>query len=129
MSAVPTIEIELDRKRNLKLTFGALSRAELQLSKLRGGERVNLIQMLNGLPSFLEMQAILWAGLLHEDPKLEFDAVGEMLAVTDFISVLTKVQEAAREQSPKNEQHVNGEDQSPPLQPTGSSSGASGASS
>ena len=64
------VPIELDKMRNLRLDFNALSRAE----------RINKKNYLNGDDwkniSVSELTALIWCGLIHEDSNLKMEVVG-----------------------------------------------------
>ena len=66
---VPTKKIKFDKERTLRLDLNALCRAE----KVTGRNF-----LLGGLanPDYNAILALIWAMLLHEDPKLTFEEVG-----------------------------------------------------
>ena len=66
------VPLRLDRERTLILSFNALCRAE----------EVTGIAFLMGEFTFSSvrvMRALVWAGLLHDDPTLTLEAVGDMI--------------------------------------------------
>lgn len=99
---VKPVPITLDKERTLKYDLNAF--AELE-------ERFGTIQK-----AFDELQqqklkavrAIVWAGLIHEDPKLTEQQVGAMLSFADLASILPAVTEAIEAALPK----VSAEDES-----------------
>lgn len=77
------IPLRLDRDRTIILSFNALCRAE----------EVTGVNFLMGEVTFSSvriMRALVWAGLLHEDPILTLEQVGDMIeeAGADKISGL-----------------------------------------
>ena len=67
-----TVPLRLDRDRTLVLSFNALCRAE----------EVTGINFLMGdftFSSVRVMRALVWSGLLHEDPSLSLEEVGDMI--------------------------------------------------
>jgi hypothetical protein len=86
------IDIQLDKPRKLLINSMALRKAEFELNRLRGSD-VRSWESIDGLifqaygkvynttgrlPADL-LFCLLWGGLLHEDPKLQLDDVGQLL--------------------------------------------------
>jgi len=72
--SIPRVKfpIVLDKPRTLKLSFNAFVLVE----------QVTGRSMLSGeleLSSLTALRAIMWAGLVHEDPALTLDVVGDLL--------------------------------------------------
>lgn len=98
MRIIEPVEIELDKKRSMILTMGALMAAEREINKLRALEPKRSVfhlidQEIRGVKE-LDISAdlmlvLLWASLLHEEPTLTVDAVGAM--ATDLRDVMVKV--------------------------------------
>ncbi|WP_026975984.1 GTA-gp10 family protein [Alicyclobacillus contaminans] len=92
---VKPIPITLEKERTLKYDLNAF--AELE-------ERFGTVQQ-----AFDELQkqklkavrAIVWAGLIHEDPKLTERQVGSMLSFADLTGILPAVTEAITAALPK----------------------------
>jgi len=82
----PSILIELDQPRNIRLNTNALVKVEEVL-----GKPLSEFGAAFGLK---EIRALLWAGLLHEDRKLSLDDVGDLIDEAGFEYVSTKVGEA-----------------------------------
>lgn len=82
----PSVLIELDRPRNLRWT----TNAEIKVEELVGKP---IYQIGDGFGK-RELRAVLWAGLIHEDPALSLEQVGDLmdLATDEYISA--KVTEA-----------------------------------
>ena len=59
-------EIKLDKVRNLRIDTAAIEAAE----KALGG--MDIFQIGRSLASVRVVHTVLWAGLLHEDPKLAY---------------------------------------------------------
>lgn len=70
------VSIELDKTRVLRIDFNALVLAEEKLGKL------DLSQILTG--GFKTLRALLWAGLVADDPSLTEEKVGSMIGPADF---------------------------------------------
>jgi len=71
---VPKVKVplRLDRERTLLLSFNALCKAEeITGMNLLAGEVV--------FSSLRVLRALLWAGLLHEDPLLTVEEVGDLI--------------------------------------------------
>jgi len=77
--AAPTVPIELDKPRNLKFTLNSMV-----LFEKHTGKRFN--QLEGGL-SMEELRIMLWACLLHEDPDLTPEQVGDMIHAGNFDQV------------------------------------------
>lgn len=89
------IPIVLDRQRHLLLNLNAYCIAE----EITG---VNYIQKTaSGDLSMRDLRALLYAGLLHEDPKLTLSQVGEMVGADDFGAVGDAVLAAMQESKGK----------------------------
>ncbi|GMA55498.1 hypothetical protein GCM10025857_68550 [Alicyclobacillus contaminans] len=73
-----TLKYDLNAFAEIEDRFGTLQKAfeELEKRKLKA------------------VRAILWAGLLHEDPKLTEQQVGAMLSFADLASILPDVMKA-----------------------------------
>lgn len=82
----PSVLIELDRHRNIRLTTNALVKVEEVLN-------TSLSQMGTSI-GLKEIRALLWAGLLHEDKTLTLETTGDLIDEADFEYVSTKVGEA-----------------------------------
>jgi len=94
---IEPIEIELDKKRQLKITLAGMIQAERKLKQLRGDPMLSLwllpMEELNaGGFSVETTMALLWAGLVHQDKDLTFD---EMLELpSDPKEIVAKVRDA-----------------------------------
>lgn len=85
---VKPVPIMLDKERTLKYDLNAFAEIE---------ERFGTVQK-----AFDELQqqklkavrAVLWAGLIHEDPKLTERQVGSLLSLGDLATILPAVTEA-----------------------------------
>lgn len=120
---IPRVEIPimLDRQRNIKLSFNAFVLVE----------KVTGLSMLSGqldLTSLTAIQAIMWAGLVHEDPTLTLEQVGDLIEDYGIAKVMTDL--AAAIQASMPEFAVGGEDapaSDPPNPQLGGPFGQSGA--
>ena len=87
------VNIRLDKTRKLRFDFNALAEFE----DLMGCSMIAAFQDFrdsrSGAPgvSFKMVRAMLWAGLLHEDPKLTPREAGELLEQTDGDEMLDKM--------------------------------------
>lgn len=81
-----TIEIQLDKKRNLRYTLNSFRILEKQfgISVDKLGENITMETI----------QALLYVGLIHEDKKLTFEAVGDMVDFGNLPDVNQKISEA-----------------------------------
>ena len=87
MRIVEPIEVELDKKRRLLLTVGGLKQAERELNRSRNLQPRKAIFriMMEELPQVEQgdfgidfCEAILWAAMLHEDPEITLEQVGNL---------------------------------------------------
>jgi hypothetical protein len=82
------VAIELDRVRRLKYDFNAVCELEDALGK-------PVTQLKQENVGFREMRAMLWAGLLHEEPDLTIQEAGALAGEAESIEYVTeKVVEA-----------------------------------
>lgn len=98
---IEPIEIDLDKPRHLLLTVGGLKAAERELNKSRDLQPRKAIfriimeecqQIETGDMGMDFCEAILWAGLLHEDPTLKLSDVGAMpFNLRDIIPLVTRL--------------------------------------
>lgn len=90
----PFVMVNLDRPHKLRYTTNALVSMEEILSKPIGQI---VTEFSAGLFGFKDIRAILWAGMLHEDPKLTPEQVGDMIDEAEsFAYVVQQVGEALR---------------------------------
>src|SRR5690554_1729697 len=81
------VEIELDKKRNLRYTMNALAEIEDKLG-------VGLADIGNMEMTVKNVRVVLWSGLIHEDPELTEIEVGNMVDMDNFQMVQEKIAEA-----------------------------------
>jgi hypothetical protein len=127
MRTVEPIEVSLDKPRHLLLTMGGLKAAERELNKSRKLEprqaifRImmdELSRIQDGDCAMDFCEAILWASMLHEEPDLSLESVGNMPwdlpqifpLVTQLImaTYLKMESDAAPETEKKNLTKLNG---------------------
>lgn len=84
----PSVLIELDRPRNIRLNTNALVKAEELL-----GRSISEFEKNFGIK---EIRAMLWVGLQHEDKTLTLETVGELIDEAGLEYVIDKVGEAIR---------------------------------
>ena len=131
-SALPSVFVDLDKRRMLRFTMGSLRRAEKRLNEIRGSD-VSIFQILSeenkGKLGPDEIIVLFHHGLAHEDPNLSEDNVADMIDVRELDILGTRLAEAlggavtTKQPSPE----ANGD--RPLARSPGSSSGPSGASS
>ena len=131
-SALPSVFVDLDKRRMLRFTMGSLRRAEKRLNEIRGSD-VSIFQILSeenkGKLGPDEIIVLFHHGLAHEDPNLTEDNVADMIDVRELDILGTRLAEAlggavtTKQPSPE----ANGD--RPLARSPGSSSGPSGASS
>lgn len=81
------VEINLDRPRHLRYTLNALSEIEDKLG-------IPLTEIGKTPLGIKAVRVILWAGLIHEDPDLTVEAVGDLVDFGNFEEVQLKIAEA-----------------------------------
>jgi hypothetical protein len=96
----PVIPVQLDRPRNLRITFNTL----VEIEKETGKSIMDQATWQN--LGVRDLRVILWAALKHEDPDLTIEDVGRMLGpqnmetVANAIGKAFEVSLARRDQSP-----------------------------
>lgn len=78
------IEVELDKTRTLRYTLNALAEVEDRIG-------VPLEELENVKMTIKNVRILLWAGLIHEDPDLTPEEVGNMVDMGNFQEVQEKV--------------------------------------
>lgn len=112
------VPVKLDKVRTLVLDFNALCKVE----------EVTGVSMLVGQPAFSSMRmmrALVWAGLLHEDPTLSLEFVGQLIQDADAEEILGKILTAYNVAMPEEEEADDSFESDPPLPPAGETSGQS----
>lgn len=82
----PSVLINLDKPRNIRLDTNALVKAEEVLKKP--------LPLIGANCGVRETRALLWAGLLHEDKYLTLDDVGDLIDICGLECASDKVNEA-----------------------------------
>lgn len=98
------INVELDRPRTLVISLNALCKAE----------EVTGESFLAGEPAFSSirvMRALVWAGLLHEDPTLTLDQVGDLIEEAGTDVILGKIITAYSASMPEADEDGEGDDE------------------
>lgn len=120
MPVISTIPIMLDKERHLLYTWTSFMKAELELTKQKGVSTTalevfrNMTSMTSAdaegnavidftKVSMTDLLILVWAGLLHEDPKLSLEKVGDNLLFADLSRVLMAVSEAISSSLPKED--------------------------
>lgn len=91
------VDIELDRKRRLKFNMNALSELEDVLGR-------PITQLSDQTIGMKELRALLWAGLLHEDPDLSLQEVGALVEMENIQLISEKITEAMMLAFPQSDQ-------------------------
>lgn len=78
------VEVELDKKRTIRFTMNAMAEIEDKLG-------VSLEDMGDIKMSIKNVRTILWAGLIHEDPELTEQEVGDMVDMNNMEYVQEQV--------------------------------------
>jgi hypothetical protein len=116
MPVVQTIPFMLEKERHLLYNWNAFMKAELELTKIKGtpptalevfknmamfvdNETVDFTQI-----SLTDLLILVWSGLIHEDPKLTLDRVGDNLLFADLSRVIMAVSEAIAASIPKDDE-------------------------
>lgn len=81
------VDIQLDKKRKLRYTMNALAEIEDALGVTMG--EIDTVKM-----TIKNIRVILWAGLIHEDPELTVEEVGNMVDLQNLDEVQEKITEA-----------------------------------
>ena len=85
----PRVPIMLDKERHLLLTFrGMISFQQVTGKDLRDGKVIS--DMAKGA-SLEDMEALLWACLLHEDRELTLEDVGHLIHTKNMFEVLEAI--------------------------------------
>lgn len=82
----PSVLINLDRPRNIRLNTNAMVKMEEVLNKP--------LSEIGASFGVKEIRAVVWAGLLHEDKTLTLESVGDLLDDADLTYVAKKIGEA-----------------------------------
>lgn len=99
---IPVVEVVLDKPRHLLFDFWALRLAEKQIFQ-DWGVKTSVVAVLADL-TITDLNTLLWAALLHEDPNLTLEQVGHMVHpknldyVADKVTVAFGLQAAADEE-------------------------------
>ena len=81
------VEIELDKTRQIRFTLNALAELEDKLG-------VSLTELEGLNMGVKQIRTFLWAGLLHEEPELSEQAVGNMVDFDNIEYINEKINEA-----------------------------------
>lgn len=87
--------IELDKPRTLLFTMNSF----VELEDMYGSFEEAMKQMQKG--SVKAIRAVLWAGLIHEDPTLTPQKVGAMIDLATLASITDKLSEAIGDALPE----------------------------
>lgn len=97
-SVNPTVEIELDRPRMLKMDLNALATLEEHT-----GKNVFAVDFGFDNLSAIDLRVLLWVCLRHEDPDLTKEHVGEMVHPANFLLVSKKLAELWQKSMPDDD--------------------------
>ena len=85
----PSVLIELDKPRNIRLDTNALVKVEEVTGR-------PISSFLPGTVGMRDIRAFLWAGLIHEDRELTLLETGQLMDRADYNYIEDKVTEAIR---------------------------------
>jgi len=94
----PVVSIQLDRPRNLRITFNTLVEIEQETGKSIM-DRATWLEL-----GVRDLRIILWAALKHEDPSLTIDDVGRMLGPQNMEDVANAIGKAFEVSMARSEQ-------------------------
>lgn len=94
---VKSVPIELDRTRHLKFDLNALCSFEETTGKPIPSIDFNAL-------SVTHVRALLWAGLIHEDPELSLTQVGAMISLDGLDVISRTIVEALSTSMPEQAQ-------------------------
>ena len=117
-AVVPMIEIELDKKRLLDFNLNALAAAEKAMTNFWGVRTTMGNVLSEGTIGAADTRAMIWGGLIHEDPELTLEQVGAMVRIDNLLYVQGKLMESLTAQGIVKPSAVPGGD-STPLNPPG----------
>jgi hypothetical protein len=89
------VEVQLDKKRNIRFTMNALAEVEDRL-----GFRLDEIE--GKKLSIKQIRALLFCGLMHEDENLTEEMIGDMIDLGNIKYVQEKMSEAFELSQAKN---------------------------
>ncbi len=101
--AAPTATLYLDKERNFKLDFKAF----MAFEKI-SGKNVLSTSVWQDM-SASNIVALLWAGLLHEEPTLTMEQVAGFIHPGNLQEVVNAIQQVFQLSMPNNEQQGEGE--------------------
>lgn len=78
MAQGKSVLLVLDKERHLRYDFNALADLDQALGLMDGGSLASLPQDVSKM-RLTYMRAFIWAGLLHEDPRLTQRGAGELV--------------------------------------------------
>lgn len=106
---IKSIPIELDKPRTLRFDFNALCSFEDAT-----GLSVFNPDVLTSNLSATKVRALLWAGLLDEDPGLSLKDVGVMLSSGNLSAITAKITAAIKAQTPERSGEDKADTDRPP---------------
>lgn len=89
----PTVAIELDKTRHLKLDLNAMAAFEEAAGQSMFTLKENM--------SARHLRALLWAALLHEDRELTLEQVGAMIHASNMEYIGGKIKDVFENSMPK----------------------------
>lgn len=96
MSIAPKLKVTLDRERTLWFNYNAfIALEEVTGHSIMAGIDPAVFSTAKGIRDFL------WAGLLHEEPTLTREQVGEMLSFDRIAGIVEVVAQALADAMPK----------------------------
>jgi hypothetical protein len=118
---IPTVrvQVQLDRERTLVLGFNTMCLVE----KVTGRSMITDAEEV--FRTFTGFRALAWAGLVHEDPTLTLEFVGDLIGESEVYETFEKVITAwtAALPEPKESEEGDSEESDPPGPQPGERSG------
>lgn len=95
--AIKTVDVMLDKERKLAFPLMALIRLKkehgIQMADLKDKEKAQDVEVI---------LAIIWAGLIHEQPDLTYEEVGYMIDISELPAISEKLSEVFGSMNEKN---------------------------
>jgi hypothetical protein len=82
MAKKKSFPVKLDKQRKLRFTFNAFCELEEVMDR-------PLTELQNGF-KMKDLRALLWAGLLHEEPEMTIEQAGDLIDEAESIEVVAE---------------------------------------
>ncbi|WP_146876846.1 hypothetical protein [Bacillus subtilis] len=95
--AIKTVDVMLDKERKLAFPLMALIRLKKEhgivMADLKDKEKASDVEVI---------LAIIWAGLIHEQPDLSYEELGYMIDISELPAISEKLSEVFGSMNEKN---------------------------